>query len=132
VCEWVFFECGLEVRGALCRVVWRACGGVHAVMFALCGVVTAVRDVVRACGACVIVRACECAMCGAWLVDVRCFASGWRAPRCLRAVVLCGACRNVCVFRVARACVWCDGCGKRGAMAEQVDVWCSRGVIVCD
>ncbi len=35
--------------------VWRACGGVYAVIVAHCAVVGAVRDVVRACGACVFV-----------------------------------------------------------------------------
>jgi hypothetical protein len=55
---------------------------------------------------------CECAMCGAWLVGVCCF--GWHAhhdadvPLCWVGLVA------SCVS--ARACVWCDGSGERGAV----------------
>jgi hypothetical protein len=52
--------------------VWHARGGVHAVMLVQCAVVAAVWDVVRAYGACALYASCECAMCGVWLVGVRC------------------------------------------------------------
>jgi hypothetical protein len=61
----------LELCAVLC--VWRARGGVHAVMIAHCAVVGAVRDVVRACRACVLYAALECAMCGVRLAGVHCF-----------------------------------------------------------
>jgi hypothetical protein len=51
-CDFLWAVCG--VRGAVYRAVWRACGGVRAVMFAQFAVV-AVQDVGRACGACVFV-----------------------------------------------------------------------------
>jgi hypothetical protein len=68
-CDFLWAVCG--VRGAVCRAV---CGVCAAVMFGQCAVVAAVRDVVtvRACGACLLHAVCECAMCGAWLVGVRC------------------------------------------------------------
>ncbi len=63
VCDILWAVCG--VVGAVCRAVcvWRARGGVHAVMIAQCAVVGAVRDVIRVCGTCLLYAACDCAMC---------------------------------------------------------------------
>jgi hypothetical protein len=41
-------------------------------MLAQCAVAATVRDVLRACGACELYVSCDCAMCGARLVCVRC------------------------------------------------------------
>jgi hypothetical protein len=62
--------------------VWRACGGVCAVLFAQCAVVVAARDVVRACGALFVLCVCVC----------------------VRVCVMCGACFLACaVLGVTRA-----------------------------
>ncbi len=87
--------------------VWRVRGGVGAVMIAQCAVVVAERDVVRACGACVFVccvRVCDVACACAVLCDTRHDAD---VPSCCVGLVA------SCVS--ARACVWCDGVGERGA-----------------
>ncbi len=83
--------------------VWRACGCVGAVMFAQSAVAGAVRHVSRACAGLVCLYAvCECAMCGAWLVYVRCF---W-VTRVMTLTWCCGGLgvsRRVCLC--ARDCV---------------------------
>jgi hypothetical protein len=55
VCDWVRYSVGSVWGGRSCVpcCAWRARSGVHAVITAQCAVVAAVRDVVRACGACV-------------------------------------------------------------------------------
>jgi hypothetical protein len=65
VCDWVLFSVGGEWGGRSCVpcCVWRACGGVRAVMFAQCAVVAAVWDVVRACGACAFCMLCVSVQC---------------------------------------------------------------------
>ncbi len=75
MCDWVRFSVGGVWGGRSCVpcCAWRSRSGVHAVIAAQCAVVGAVRDVVRMCGACVLYAACECAMCVAWVVGVRCF-----------------------------------------------------------
>jgi hypothetical protein len=91
-----------------CRV-WRACGEVRAVMFAQCAVVAAVRDVVRACGACV------CVLC----VRVRCAVRGLLVCGVLGDTHLALTCRcggwGLSRRVSARACAWCDRSGERGA-----------------
>ncbi len=104
--------CGLEYTG-LCAVLclWCTRGGVRAVVSAQCGVVVAVRDVVRACGACVrmLCVSVRCAVrgllaCSHVLGDTRHDAD---VPLCLMELVA------SCVS--ARVCAWCDGCWERGA-----------------
>ncbi len=76
MCDWVRFSEGgvWGARSCVPCCVWRACGGVRAVMFAQCAAAAAVWDVVRArAGRACLYAACECAMCGAWLVGVGCF-----------------------------------------------------------
>ncbi len=93
--------------------VWRACGGVRAVMFAQCAVVGAVRDVVRACGACVLYGACVSVRCAVRGLLV-CAVSGdtrHDADVVLWWVGLVASCVSVC----PRVIVWCDGSGERGA-----------------
>jgi hypothetical protein len=55
VCDWVRFSVGGVWGGRSCMpsCVLRARSGVHAMITAQCAVVGTVRDVVRACGACV-------------------------------------------------------------------------------
>jgi hypothetical protein len=62
VCDWVRFSVGGVWGGRSCVpwCLWRARSGVLAVMLAHCAVVAAVRDIVRACGACLFVCWCVC------------------------------------------------------------------------
>ncbi len=91
----------LGSRSCVPYCVWCARGGVRTVMFARCAVVAAVRDVVRACGACAFVCcmrecnvgvACRWALC--WVtraMTLMCCCGGWGLSHrvCLRARV-CG------------------------------------------
>ncbi len=105
--------------------VWRARGGMHAVITAQCAVVAAVQDVVLACGGCVFVccvRVCDvaCVACRRalfWVtraMTLTCRCAGW------------GLSRRVCL----RACVWCDGVGERGASrhVREVCIWACENV----
>jgi hypothetical protein len=104
VCLGVIF-CGRCVGSAAqCTVlcVWRARGGVRAVMFAQCAVVAAVRDVVRACGACVFV-------CCVRVCDVRCVACLRALFRVTRAMTL--MCRSAGWGLSRRVCLCARVCG---------------------
>jgi hypothetical protein len=68
VCDFLWAVCG--VRGSVCLAVCvHACRGARVVMIAHCTVVAAVRDVVRACSACVFVccvRVCDMPCVACW------------------------------------------------------------------
>jgi hypothetical protein len=104
VCDWVRFSVGgvWGGRSSVPCCVWRARSGVHAVMIA-----QSVRDVVRACGACVsvfCVRVCDVRCVGCmralfWVtraMTLPCRCSGWgRSHRvCLCARVFVVWCRG--------------------------------------
>jgi hypothetical protein len=116
---------------------WRARSGVHAVMIAHCAVVAAVRDVVRACGACVSVfcmRVCDvrcvgCRRALSWVtraMTLPCRCAGWGLSRrvCLRAIV-----RGVMVagsVALLGMCVRCAlGLAKMGGIVAAIRAMCN-------
>ncbi len=124
MCDWVLFSVGGVWGGRSCVpcCVWRARGGVHAVMIAQCAVVAAVRNVVRACGTCVSVccvsvRAVRGLLVCAVLCDTRHDAD----------VPVCGACSIVCVC-VRAFVVWCRGARRWSACARR----CALGLRICE
>jgi hypothetical protein len=113
VCDWVRFSVGGVWGGRSCVpcCAWRARNGVHVVMFAQWAVVAAVYDVVsgvRGLCVCILHVSVRCALRGLWA----CVVLG--DTRHDAAVPLCWV-GLVSSHVSARACLWRDGSGERGA-----------------
>jgi hypothetical protein len=127
--------------------VWCARGGVRTVMFARCAVVAAVRDVVRACGACVLVCcmrecnvgvACRWALCArrcalvSHALDLRKWEESWlrhmpvRDVRCASWACITGAVSSTVSGVLCRSIAIADLCCRVCVAAPRLAVACVR------
>ncbi len=111
--------------------MWRACGGVRAVMFALIAVDVAVRDVMRACRTCVFV--CLDYVCGVpcvacWCTLLWVTRAMMLTRRCARWGLSCRVCLRARVFGSLRVC--CSLISVSGS-GPVVSVHCCITLLLC-